>query len=208
MQNWNDKLLMELDENNIDRNPFKQFSLWMGDAINAAVPEPNAMILSTVSALCKPSSRVVLLKNSSENGFDFFTNYQSRKSIELSKNAFASLLFLWKELERQVRIEGTVVKLTSLESDEYYFSRPTASNISAWASPQSSVVPNRKTLKDWYNEFEEIFQKKTSSRPPYWGGFRLIPDMFEFWQGRENRLHDRIEFKYGDNGWNIHRLAP
>ncbi len=199
---------MELDEKTIDRNPFNQFSAWIEDALKADIPEPTAMVLSTVSSQGRPSSRVVLLKNSSEKGFEFFTNYQSRKSIELKDNSYASLLFLWKELERQVRIEGKVERLTSAESDEYFITRPYESQISAWASPQSRVIPNRKTLKDWYEEFEEIFKNKPPSRPPYWGGFRLEPELFEFWQGRENRLHDRIEYKKEDIGWIMQRLAP
>jgi pyridoxamine 5'-phosphate oxidase len=200
--------ITELDEKNINLNPFIQFSAWMDDALSAGIPEPTAMILSTVSKLGKPSSRVVLLKHVSEEGFCFFSNYESRKSIELKDNANASVLFFWKELERQVRIEGTIIKTTAAESDDYFFSRPVKSQVSAWASPQSKVVPNRKTLKDWFEEFEEIFEKSPIKRPPNWGGFRLVPDYFEFWQGRENRLHDRIEYKTEQGYWVIQRLAP
>ena len=200
--------LMELDENSIPRDPFQLFSIWMGDTLKAGVPDPTAMVLSTVSSEGRPSSRVVLLKQGSDKGFDFYTNYLSRKSKELNKNANGSLLFFWKEMERQVRIEGKVEKLSPAESDEYFLSRPPESQISAWASPQSSIVPNRKTLKDWYEEFEDIFQKSPDKRPPHWGGFRLVPDLFEFWQGREKRMHDRIEFKKDAKGWDIHRLAP
>ncbi len=199
---------MSLDEKSVKQDPFEQFSAWMEDAIRYEVSEPTAMVLSTVSQQGRPSSRVVLLKNSSGYGFDFFSNYQSRKAIELSGNDNASLLFLWKELERQVRIEGKVEKTSQAESDEYFMRRPLESQISAWASPQSRVIPNRKTLKDWYEEFEEIFSKKPSTRPPYWGGFRLVPDLMEFWQGRENRLHDRIEYLKDGSGWIMHRLAP
>ena len=180
----------------------------MGDALNADIPDATAMILSTVSPEGKPSSRVVLLKHSSDAGFDFFSNYQSRKAAHLAKNANASLLFFWKELERQVRIEGSVIKLNESESDDYFFSRPVESQISAWASPQSTIIPNRKTLKDWYNEFEDIFKKSPDKRPPHWGGYRLIPELFEFWQGREGRLHDRIEFQKNKLSWDMHRLAP
>jgi pyridoxamine 5'-phosphate oxidase len=199
---------MELDEKMVDLNPFHQFTLWMEEALKAEITEPNAMVLSTVSTEGRPSSRVVLLKESSLQGFDFYTNYQSRKADELSQNANASLLFYWKEFERQVRIEGTVSKLSALESDSYFLSRPLESQISSWASPQSKVIPNRKTLRDWYKEFEEIFQKKPYNRPPYWGGFRLSPVAFEFWQGREYRLHDRISYFRTSEGWKIQRLAP
>ena len=200
--------LMELNETSIDRDPFKQFYSWMGDVLKTGIPDPTAMILCTVSPVGKPSSRMVLLKRSSEEGFDFFSNYESRKAKDLDKNDNASLLFFWKELERQVRIEGKVFKITASESDEYFFSRPIESQISAWASPQSSIIPNRKTLKDWYEEFEEIFQKSSCKRPPHWGGYRLVPNLIEFWQGRENRLHDRIEFQKTLQGWIMHRLAP
>lgn len=200
--------LKELDEKNIHDDPFIQFSEWLEAAINASVPEPTAMALSTVSKEGRPSSRIVLLKGLSGEGLDFFTNYESRKGQHISENENVSLLFFWKELERQVRIEGKVKKLEALESDAYFVSRPQDSQIGAWASPQSRIIPNRKTLMDWYREFESIFNNDTLKRPPHWGGFRVVPDLFEFWQGRESRLHDRIEYIQKDGLWNHHRLAP
>lgn len=204
-----DYKLKVLDEKSISPDPFVQFSTWLSEAINSNVIEPTATVLSTVSGEGRPSSRVVLLKQASNNGFDFFTNQQSKKGKHLEQNQFASLLFFWPELERQVRIEGKVQKLTDEESDSYFKSRPVKSQVGAWASPQSTIIPNRKTLNDWFEEFDEIFQKSPIKRPPHWGGYRLIPDLIEFWQGRENRLHDRIEFITGPNGtWEYHRLAP
>ncbi len=200
--------LMELSKNTIDPNPFKQFGVWLKEAMDSGNPEPTAMALTTVSANGRPSSRIVLLKHSSELGFEFFTNYQSKKGKHLKDKPFASLLFFWPELERQVRIEGQIEKLDPGESDEYFRTRPVESQIGAWASPQSTIIQNRKTLLDWYGEFENIFKTTPMNRPAHWGGYRLIPDMFEFWQGRENRLHDRIEYVDGKDGWEIHRLAP
>ena len=200
--------LMELSKNNVDPNPFKQFAVWLKEAMDSGNPEPSAMVLSTVADNGKPSSRIVLLKHSSEQGFEFFTNYHSKKGRHLKDRPFASLLFFWPELERQVRIEGTIEKLDPSESDEYFISRPVESQIGAWASPQSTSIPNRKTLVDWYKEFEEIFKTTAMARPDHWGGYRLIPDLFEFWQGREKRLHDRIEYRDSKNGWLISRLAP
>ena len=199
---------MELSKNSIDPNPFKQFAVWMKDAMDSGNREPSAMVLSTVSENGKPSSRIVLLKHSSELGFEFFTNYQSKKGKHLKDRPFASLLFFWPELERQVRIEGQIEKLDPKESDDYFSTRPVESQIGAWASPQSIAIPNRKTLLDWYEEFEEIFKTTPMTRPDHWGGYRLIPDLFEFWQGGEKRLHDRIEYRDEKDGWTIYRLAP
>jgi len=200
--------LRELSKNNIDPDPFKQFGVWLKEAMDSSNPEPTAMTLSTVSANGRPSSRIVLLKHASEYGFNFFTNYQSKKGKHLKDKPFASLHFFWPELERQVRIEGQIEKLDPKESDEYFSLRPVESQIGAWASPQSTIVPNRKTLLDWYEEFESIFKTTAMTRPTHWGGYRLNPDLFEFWQGRENRLHDRIEYRNEKNGWVIYRLAP
>jgi len=150
----------------------------------------------------------VLLKHISDEGFDFFTNYNSKKGKHLLNNKFASLLFHWPALERQVRIEGRVEKISSNVSDEYFISRPFESQIGAWASPQSNVIPARGTLMDWYKEFESIFNNKEINRPPHWGGYRLIPDLVEFWQSRPNRLHDRIEYVLNSGDWTIRRLAP
>ncbi|HEY4786342.1 MAG TPA: pyridoxamine 5'-phosphate oxidase [Bacteroidales bacterium] len=200
--------LMELNKNTIDSDPFKQFAIWLKDAMDSSNPEPTAMVLTTISVDGRPSSRIVLLKHSSEAGFEFFTNYQSKKGRHLKDKPFGSLLFFWPEMERQVRIEGRIEKLDEEVSDEYFSSRPVESQIGAWASPQSTVIPNRRTLLDWYEEFENIFKTTPMTRPSHWGGYRLIPDLFEFWQGREKRLHDRIEFRRGKNAWTINRLAP
>jgi len=199
---------MELNKNTIDSDPFKQFAIWLKDAMDSSNPEPTAMVLTTISVDGRPSSRIVLLKHSSEAGFEFFTNYQSKKGRHLKDKPFGSLLFFWPEMERQVRIEGRIEKLDEEVSDEYFSSRPVESQIGAWASPQSTVIPNRRTLLDWYEEFENIFKTTPMTRPSHWGGYRLIPDLFEFWQGREKRLHDRIEFRRGKNAWTINRLAP
>jgi pyridoxamine 5'-phosphate oxidase len=200
--------LMELSKRSVSPEPFKQFEEWLAEAISAGVPEPTAMVLTTVSAEGKPSSRVVLLKQSSGLGFDFFTNYQSKKGKQLKENHFAAVIFFWPEMERQVRIEGSVQKLDHAESDDYFKTRPLQSQIGSWASPQSAIIPNRKTLIDWFEEFESIFKITHITRPPHWGGYRLVPELFEFWQGRENRLHDRIEYIKENGEWKFHRLAP
>jgi pyridoxamine 5'-phosphate oxidase len=200
--------LHELDEKKINPDPFTQFSLWLSEAIESKEPDPTAMVLSTVNEECKPSSRIVLLKQFNQQGFDFFTNYNGKKSQHLDKNPYASMLFFWPLLERQVRIEGKISKISAGESDAYFSSRPEQSKLASWASPQSSVIPNRKTLKDWYEEMEDIMKNTNIKRPPHWGGFRLAPCLFEFWQGRSTRLHDRIEFILDAGGWKIRRLAP
>jgi pyridoxamine 5'-phosphate oxidase len=198
----------ELDEKNIVTDPFDQFFNWLSEAINSKEADATAMVLSTVNEQHRPSSRIVLLKHFDNRGFDFFTNYNGKKSKHLEQNPYASLLFYWGTLNRQVRIEGKIEKISTLESDTYFASRPEQSKIAAWASPQSSVIPNRKTLKDWYEEMDDIMRNTEIKRPPHWGGFRLVPDLFEFWQGRESRLHDRIEFILDNKAWKIRRLAP
>lgn len=198
----------ELDEKHIVADPFDQFFNWLSEAINSKEADATAMVLSTVNEQHRPSSRIVLLKHFDNRGFDFFTNYNGKKSKHLENNPYASLLFYWSTLNRQVRIEGKIEKISTVESDTYFASRPEQSKIAAWASPQSSVIPNRKTLKDWYEEMEDIMSTKEIKRPPHWGGFRLVPDLFEFWQGRESRLHDRIEFVHDNQAWKIRRLAP
>ncbi len=203
-----DYTLKVLIEKEISPNPLLQFSEWLNEAILAEVLEPTAMALSTVSSEGRPSSRIVLLKHATIEGFDFFTNQQSKKGKHLQNNSFASLLFFWPELERQVRIEGKVQMLSNEESDNYFDIRPEMSKIGAWASPQSSIIPNRKTLEDWFKEFEEIYHNKPIKRPPHWGGYRLVPELIEFWQGRVNRLHDRIEYTLHNGAWQLHRLAP
>lgn len=201
--------LNELSKTSVHSDPLKQFDTWLTDAISSGNPTPNAMVISTVSSSAKPSSRVVLLKQASTDGFDFYTNYLSKKGKQLKDNFFASLVFYWPELERQVRVEGKVFRLEASESDEYFMSRPFQSQVGAWASPQSTIIPNRKTLLDWYKEFENIFKTTAMTRPAHWGGYRLVPDSIEFWQGRENRMNDRIEYIKKDNHhWEIQRLAP
>ena len=203
-----DYTLLELDEKNINKDPVKQFSEWMNAALKAEVPDATAMILSTVSKQNRPSSRVVLLKEFSDKGFDFYTNYLSKKGQHLDHNPYASLLFFWPQLERQVRIEGAISKVTREESEAYFETRPVQSQMGAWASPQSKPIPNRETLIDWYEEIESINKQTVMRCPPHWGGYRLKPDLFEFWQGRENRLHDRIEYRLEEDSWVIRRLAP
>lgn len=202
-----DYALRTLDEADVDRDPLKQFGLWMVEAIHAQVPEPTAMTLATVDAKARPSARIVLLKGVDPKGFVFFTNYESRKGRELDANPFAALTFLWKELERQVRIEGKVEKVSAEESSAYYLTRPLGSRIGAWASPQSRVIENRAWLeKRWETLGAE--HGDDPRRPPHWGGYRLIPEYLEFWQGRMSRLHDRIAYNRLGSAWEIARLAP
>jgi pyridoxamine 5'-phosphate oxidase len=197
-----------LEEKEVNRNPFLQFGLWFDEVFNADIPEPNSMILATTTLNGKPSARVVLLKQFDERGFAFFTNYHSRKASQLEQNPFAAIVFFWPQLERQVRIEGCVVKVSGVESDEYFFSRPEGSKIGAWTSPQSQVIPNRNFLESLKVDYENQFAEKTIDRPENWGGYRLTPSVFEFWQGRPNRLHDRIQYSLIGNEWIIERLAP
>lgn len=200
--------LNELNENSILPDPFEQFAVWLDEAIKSFETDATSMVLSTVSSDGTPSSRIVLLKHFNNNGFDFFTNYNSRKSKDIDANPNVCILFYWSILERQVRIEGRIVKTTPEESDAYFSRRPELSQIAAWASPQSSEIPNRQTLIDWFDEISDIMKTKGLKRPPHWGGYRLIPSLFEFWQGRENRLHDRIEYYLEGDSWKTRRLAP
>lgn len=197
-----------LDECGIDPDPLKQFDTWMKEAIVFPVPEANAMVLctSTLTGLC--SSRVVLLKGIEHGAFLFFTNYESRKGREMLENPYAALLFFWKEMERQVRIEGRVEKTTGAVSAEYFNSRPFESRISALVSPQSQVVPDRKYLEELRERTIDALHGRDPSCPPYWGGFQLTPSSMEFWQGRENRLHDRIRYRKVSDQWATERLAP
>jgi pyridoxamine 5'-phosphate oxidase len=190
--------------------PFAQFRLWLTEALSAQVPEPNAMHLSTVSAAGRPSGRIVLLKGLDERGFVFFTNYQSRKGQELAHNQWASLTFFWPELERQVRIEGTTELVSARESDAYFHSRPRGSQIGAWASPQSQEIPGRQMLEQTISRLQDEFgQQATIPRPPHWGGYCVVPEVMEFWQGRASRLHDRIVYtRSPENTWHKSRLAP
>jgi len=197
-----------LDELDVDLNPFVQFDKWFQQTLNARVPEPNAMVLATATPEGRPSVRMVLLKSFDERGFVFFTNYESRKSVELLLNAHAALLFYWQELERQVRIEGSVEKVSRKETEEYFQTRPPESKLGAWASKQSSVIPGRGVLEQKAADLKEKYRDQDVPAPPFWGGFRVQPTIFEFWQGRANRLHDRIRYTLSGGVWTIERLSP
>ena len=197
-----------LNENEVASSPIEQFKLWFGQAAVAKIYEPIAAVLATATKSGIPSARVLLFKNFSEKGFDFFTNYESKKSKELNENPNAAIVFYWGELERQVRIEGKVVKLSSEESDNYFETRPVGSRLGAWASPQSKIIDHREWLEKQHEEFRSKFKHGEIPRPNQWGGFRLVPVMVEFWQGRQNRLHDRIQYYLESNVWKIRRLAP
>ena len=196
-----------LDEKDVAPDPLEQFARWFDEAVNAQMPTVNAMTLATVSAAGRPSARIVLLKGVDDGGFVFFTNYKSRKGRELTANPAAALLFYWIELEREVRIEGRVEKISEQESDEYFASRPLGSRHAAIASPQSKVVPDRAALEALFAEAEQDHGDETL-RPAHWGGYRLLPAAIEFWQGRANRLHDRVLYTLHSRGWKIERLAP
>ncbi|GAB3627363.1 pyridoxamine 5'-phosphate oxidase [Pandoraea terrae] len=200
--------LGSLSEHDVASDPFAQFKRWFRQALDAQLAEPNAMTLATVSADGRPDARIVLIKGADEQGFTFFTNYESRKGQELAANPFGCLLFHWIELERQVRIEGRVEKVSAAESDAYYHSRPIGSRLGAWASEQSAEVADRSIIE----AREEAFRKQFGDappRPPHWGGYRLVPDAVEFWQGRPSRLHDRIKyFRLADGQWRVARLSP
>ena len=204
-----DYQLQSLLETDVASNPFEQFNRWWDDAIKSELDEVNAMTLATASATGMPSARIVLLKSVSADGFVFFTNYNSNKGKELEENPFACLVFFWKELERQIRITGSIEKVSAAESDEYFYSRPVGSRIGAWASPQSSIISSRETIETNIVKYEQEFGGTEITRPPHWGGYIVKPTLIEFWQGRPNRLHDRIQYsKLQDVIWNIERLAP
>ncbi len=196
-----------LDEADVARDPFEQFRIWFEAAVSAGVPIPNAMTLATADGTGRPTARAVLLKGFDSSGFVFFTNYQSRKGRELTANPAASLLFTWEELERQIRIDGRAETLAAAQSDEYFATRPRGSQLSAWASPQSDVIARRADIEARYAAAEKQFPQ-TVPRPPNWGGYRIVPDSIEFWQGRVNRLHDRICYRRQAAAWIIERLAP
>jgi pyridoxamine 5'-phosphate oxidase len=200
--------LSALDREHVSPDPIKQFEEWLQEAIKAQVPEPNAMTLATSTFEGKPSARMVLLKAVGGQGFSFFTSYESRKARQILQNPYGALVFYWAELERQVRIEGKIVRATEKESDEYFQTRPVGSKLGAWASPQSQVVPSRKYLEELVADFREEFAEKAIVRPPNWGGYRLEPVLVEFWQGRRNRLHDRIQYRLENGAWITERLAP
>ncbi|NLJ21219.1 MAG: pyridoxamine 5'-phosphate oxidase [Bacteroidales bacterium] len=196
-----------LKESNILENPFQQFKLWLSEAIKNEEYEPNAMMLSTVDAELQPHSRMVLLKELTDEGFVFFTNYEGNKGLQILHNNQVSLLFFWPVLERQVRITGVAEKIAEQVSDEYFKIRPFLSQIAAWASPQSRKIPSREYLDKQFELYKHQFGAKVP-RPPFWGGFLVRPKTFEFWQGRPDRMHDRLLYTKNDQQWEIYRLAP
>ena len=199
----------ELHENEVSPSPFLQFQEWFAVALAAKFPDANAFNLATVGADGKPSSRIVLLRNFDEEGFVFYTNYESQKGQELLANPFAAMNFFWPELEKQIRIEGKVVKVSEEQSEAYFQSRPRESQIGAWASPQSKALINRAQLAKVVIDLTDQYKDKTIQKPPFWGGFCIVPTKFEFWQGRPGRLHDRLEYTNNATGnWSISRLAP
>jgi pyridoxamine 5'-phosphate oxidase len=200
--------LNKLSEETVHKNPFGQFENWFNQVMKIELVEPNAMILATADKKGKPSVRVVLIKGITNKGITFYTNYKSRKGKELLQNSSTALLFYWRELERQVRIEGKIKKISIAESQKYFETRPVESRIAAWASEQSKEITSREYLENRFKVFKKKFSGEEIPVPQYWGGFRLVPDYFEFWQGRENRLHDRICYKKSKRSWKIFRLAP
>jgi pyridoxamine 5'-phosphate oxidase len=205
-----DYTLQGLHETDIDINPFVQFKRWFDEARAAQLTEPNAMTLATTTQDGQPSARIVLLKNFDVRGFVFYTNYNSHKGQELAENPQAALVFWWAELERQVRVCGHVEKVSDLESDEYFYSRPVSSRLGAWASEQSEVIENREVLEQQFEELKSKYLNQDVPRPPHWGGLRVIPTEIEFWQGRPSRLHDRLRYTLNeeDGSWKIERLSP
>jgi pyridoxamine 5'-phosphate oxidase len=205
-QSYNSGYLLEQE---VNPNPVLQFQVWLQDAVAAHILEPNAMTLATVTDQGKPSARIVLLKNFDERGFVFYTNFQSRKGQELSQTPAAALVFWWDKLERQVRIEGSITKVSDAEADEYFHSRPKGSQLGAWVSHQSQVIEGREELEHRLKMLEQDYETRPIPRPLDWGGYRLEPNIFEFWQGRPNRLHDRLCYRQNNfMGWTIERLSP
>ncbi|HEY7313621.1 MAG TPA: pyridoxamine 5'-phosphate oxidase [Gemmataceae bacterium] len=198
-----------LSESDMDADPIRQFAAWFQQALAANLPDPNAMTLATATPDGLPSARIVLLKAYDASGFTFFTNYEGRKARELTTNARAALLFFWPELQRQVRIEGTVERVSDAESDDYFRSRPLGSRLGAWASAQSEVIASRDVLEERVRQAAQRFPDGEVPRPPFWGGFRVRPLSIEFWQGRPDRLHDRLRYqRVSPEGWHIERLSP
>jgi pyridoxamine 5'-phosphate oxidase len=198
--------VQSLIESNLNPDPFEQFAAWFDDA--AHLPEPNAMTLATATADGRPSARMVLLKGFDRHGFVFYTNYESRKAIELDGNQRAALVFFWPQLHRQIRVEGEIERVSPEESDAYFATRPRGSQIAARASAQSRPLASREALQQRVAEVEAEFEEQPVSRPEFWGGYRVVPSIIEFWQGRPNRLHDRLRYIRRDGGWKIERLAP
>lgn len=197
-----------LDESDVDRNPYEQFKKWLDEAVTSEVPEPNSMSLATVDASGKPHVRIVLLKGIDERGFIFYSNYDSDKGSQMDVNPNISLCFLWKELERQVRISGKVTRLDREESEEYFKSRPRMSQLGALASNQSEEIESRAVLEERFSSFEAKYEGKEIPMPEQWGGYMVEPTEIEFWQGRRSRLHDRIVFSQDNSNWKIKRLSP
>jgi pyridoxamine 5'-phosphate oxidase len=204
----NNIALEGLDEKTIDRDPIKQFQIWFNDAIAAKLPLPEAMTLATATPDGKPSARMVLLKQVDHDGFVFFTNYRSSKAEQLDANPYAALVFYWALLDRQVRVEGSVVRTSAQESREYFSTRPRESQIGAWASAQSQAIESREILEQRAHELEALYLNREVDRPEHWGGYRLKPERIEFWKSRIGRLHDRILYQRAATGWTITRLAP
>ena len=203
-----DYALATLDARDVDPDPIRQFERWFADATAARVLEPNAMTLSTATRDGVPSARIVLLKGVAANGFAFYTDYRSRKGAELAENPLAALTFLWKEIERQVRVTGSVSRVSTQESEAYFRTRPAGSQLGAWASHQSAVLGSREELEARVQDVAQRFQGGDIPLPPHWGGFRVLPDEIEFWQGRTSRLHDRLLYRREESGWDISRLSP
>jgi pyridoxamine 5'-phosphate oxidase len=203
-----DYMRESLNETDVYADPYLQFARWWNEAVKADIDEVNAMALATAGKDGIPKARTVLLKDYSDKGFVFFTNYNSHKGKEMHENAYVSLLFFWKELERQVRIVGKVEKVDASESDEYFQSRPETSRIGAWSSPQSEEIESRNLIEENVKKYTREFEEGSIPRPPHWGGYRVVPFNIEFWQGRPSRLHDRILYSLENNEWSIKRLAP
>ena len=197
-----------LNDNDADKNPIKQFEKWFAAAVEAQIYEPNVMTLATADKSGKPNARIVLLKGFDENGFSFYTNYLSQKGKELKKNPLACLVFFWPELERQIRIEGKIEKLSKEASEQYFHTRPIGSQIGAIVSPQSQVIADRKILEKRVEELTNQYEGKTIPKPAHWGGYIVKPTSIEFWQGRTSRLHDRIKYDLINGKWQTNRLAP